>query len=80
MKYYKIEAKCGHVGTGNYRIITFFIEAKDYRQAMNHVLNMPSVKHDSNTAIQSLKPIRYEDYLEGRKTSAYETKGMIEKD
>lgn len=80
MKYYKIEVKCGHVGAGHYRLLTFFIEAKDYKHAMTQILDMPSVKHDSNTAIHSLKPIKYEDYLKGREVSAYENKGIIEKE
>lgn len=79
MKYYKIEVKCGHVGAGNYRIITFFIEAKDYKDAINQVLAMPGVKHDCNTAIHSLKAIKYDEYIKGRESSAYDNKSMIEK-
>lgn len=71
-RYYKVSVKKGHVGAGQYEILTLYIKAPDFRAAMDIAKNMPAVKHNSTSVVQSLKLIKETEYEEGLKTSAYD--------
>lgn len=66
MKYYKVTAKCGHVGKGFYYPGDLFIKADNGRAAAKVARNMPRVKHDHKDAILNVKEICYDEYLMGR--------------
>lgn len=65
MKYYKVEAKCGHVGRNNYIIKMFYVCADDGKEAALKVRNSPRVKHHHKDAIRSVSEIEYNGYLIG---------------
>ena len=70
MKYYEVEAKCGHVGRNNYIIKMFYVCAEDGKEAALKVRNSPRVKHHHKDAIRSVTEIDYDEYLNGlNKTS-----------
>ena len=62
-KYYKVTAKCGHVGRKYYIQITFPICAEDGKDAAKRVRNYPRVKHDHKDAILNVTQINYDEYL-----------------
>lgn len=68
--YYKITCKMGHQGTGKYGDITFYICSTDTASAVEAAKAMPGVKHDRLP--QSVEQITRKEFLNGRKTSAYE--------
>lgn len=72
--YYKVSVKSGHVGTSQNDLLTFYIEAPNFKKAMDIAKSMPGVKHNNFSVLQSLKMIKQEEYEEGIKTSAYERK------
>lgn len=61
--YYKVVAKCGHVGRNNYIPIAFAIIAKCGKEAASIVRDMPRVKHHQKDAIISVTQISEEDYF-----------------
>ena len=63
IKYFAVEAKCGHVGRKNCIIITFPIVADDRKDAARIARKMPRVKHDHKDAILSVKQISKDEYL-----------------
>ncbi|RIA77952.1 hypothetical protein EI71_00735 [Anaeroplasma bactoclasticum] len=63
IKYFAVEAKCGHVGRKNCIIITFPIVADDKKDAARIARKMPRVKHDHKDAILSVKQISEDEYL-----------------
>jgi hypothetical protein len=63
IKYFAVEAKCGHVGRKNCIIITFPIVADDKKGAARIARKMPRVKHDHKDAILSVKQISEDEYL-----------------
>lgn len=66
MNYYKVLAKCGHVGGRRFYIpIEFFITADSAKQAALITRNIPRVKHDQKDAILWVESISYDEYLEG---------------
>jgi len=65
MKYYKVEAKCGHVGRNNYIIKMFYVCAEDGKEAALKVRNSPRVKHHHKDAIRNVYEITYDEYLVG---------------
>lgn len=65
MQYYKVQAKCGHVGRNNYILKYFYVKAEDGKEAAKIVRNKPRVKHHHKYAIQSVEKISMEDYLSG---------------
>lgn len=65
MRYYEVEAKCGHVGKSNYIIKRFYVRARDGREAALKVRAFPRVKHHHNDAIRSVIEIEYNEYLAG---------------
>lgn len=64
MKYYAVEAKCGHVGRNNCIIITFPIIAENGKAAAKATRKMGRVKHDRKDAILGVKEITVEEYNE----------------
>ncbi len=65
MQYYKVQAKCGHVGRNNYILKYFYVKAEDGVDAAKIVRNKPRVKHHHKYAIQSVEKISKEEYLYG---------------
>ena len=68
MRYWKVEAKCGHVRRSRYIIKTFYVYAEDGREAADIVRWKPRVKHHDKEAIRSVKEITHEEYLVGLKS------------
>lgn len=62
MKYYKITAKGGHVGSGREMPLVFYLEAKDMHDAIKQACGMPCVKHNKPDAITNAKEISREEY------------------
>lgn len=67
MNYYKVIAKCGHVGRGHYINKDFFVKAEDGKEAARNVRFSPRVKHDWKDAIVSVTLITKEEFIQGRK-------------
>ena len=65
--YYKVLAKCGHVGRNNYIIKCFFVKANDGEEAAKIVRQKPRVKHHHKDAIRDVIAIELEEYLTGLK-------------
>lgn len=61
--YYKVVAKCGHVGRNKYIPQTFAVKAESGEEAASRVRNFPRVKHHKKDAILLVKKINYEEYL-----------------
>lgn len=68
-KYYRVTTHRAHQGRGRGAPITFYIEANNAIHASRIAQNMNGVKHSK--MIMSCVPISTEEYLEGRKVSAY---------
>lgn len=66
MNYYKVVAKCGHVGRGHYIIKDFFIKAEDGKEAAYIVRFRPRVKHHWKDAIITVTLISKEEFIRGR--------------
>lgn len=65
MHYYKVQAKCGHVGRNNYILKWFYVKAEDGEEAAKIVRNKPRVKHHHKYAIKVVEKINREEYLNG---------------
>lgn len=65
MRYYEVEAKCGHVGRNNYIIKKFYVCAEDGKNAALKVRKSPRVKHHHKDAIRGVTEIDYNEYLIG---------------
>lgn len=65
--YYKVLAKCGHVGRNNYIIKCFYLKANDDEEAAKIVRQKPRVKHHHKDAIRDVIAIELEEYLTGLK-------------
>lgn len=66
MNYYKVVAKCGHVGRGHYILKDFFIKAEDGKEAAYIVRFRPRVKHHWKDAIVAVTLISKEEFIRGR--------------
>ena len=66
-KYFKVVAKCGHVGRKHYVPITFAVEARNGKEAAEIVRWTPRVKHHQKQAILDCEKISYEEFLEIKK-------------
>lgn len=69
MKYYRVTTYRGHQGRGKSVPITFYIAAENAMHASYIAQRMPGVKH--SRMVMSCVPISVEEYMEGRKMSAY---------
>lgn len=67
--YYKVVAKCGHVGRGRYIPIPFYVKANSASEAASYVKVMPRVKSLKNNII-SVDEITFDEYKEGRKENS----------
>lgn len=65
MSYFKVTAKCGHVGKGHYIIKDYFVKAEDGKEAAYKVRFFPRVKHDWKDAIVSVERITAEEFVKG---------------
>ena len=68
--YYKVQAKCGHVGRHKYILKNFYVIASSAKNAARKVRYKPRVKHHHKDAIKSVKRIDYDEYMKGIKTMA----------
>ncbi len=67
MKYFKVTAKCGHVGgTHKYIPIEFYTAAENASSAAKMVRNAPRVKHHQKDAIMNVIEIEYDEFLIGQ--------------
>lgn len=73
-KYYKVTTYRAHVGIGRTVDITFYIAAQNALHASRIAQRMSGVKH--SRMVMSCVPITVEEYLEGRKVSAYHRHDM----
>lgn len=62
--FYRVVAKCGHVGRCNYIPIAFAVMAENGKEAVRMTRLFPRVKHDHKDAILECVKISYEEYLE----------------
>lgn len=65
MFYYKVTAKCGHVGKGRYCIKNFYIKANGKSEARKRVERMPRVKKGLEDAVMNVRRISFETYMNG---------------
>jgi len=70
LKYYRVKAKCGHVGRNNYILKDFYVKATNGKEAAKQVRYTPRVKHHQKDAIQKVEEISLEEYVLGRKVMA----------
>lgn len=65
-KYFKVEAKCGHVGRGKCIWITFVTIAENEKEAAKRARSFKRVKHNHKYIIRNLKEISFEEFVEIR--------------
>lgn len=73
-KYYRVTTYRGHQGRGRSLPISFYIVAENAIHASRIAQRMAGVKHSK--FIMSCVPVTYEEYMEGRKESAYYRRGI----
>ena len=81
MKYFEVQAKCGHVGKNNFYMGTIYLWAEDARHAAQVARDFPRVKHDRKDAIFSVKEISLHEYKAGKiqqRHSAYWTSTSVQ--
>lgn len=62
-RYFKVEAKCGHVGRGKCIWITFATAADSGKEAARKVRDFKRVKHDHKDAIRKVTEIDFEEFI-----------------
>ncbi len=62
MRFYAVEAKCGHVGKFNCVWVRFAVKADSGKEAASKVRNFSRVKRHHKDFIRSLKEVSYEEY------------------
>lgn len=68
MKYFKVVARCGHVGKNKYIDKVFYVKANNKKEAAKIVRNNPRVKHDCKDVIPvPIEEITLEEYCQGLK-------------
>ncbi len=65
MKFFRVKAKCGHVGMNKYFEGTFYIEAESKKEAAKKTRDIGRVKHDRKDAILEVEEIDIEAYIKG---------------
>ena len=63
--FYKVKAKCGHVGRNNYIEKYFYVAAESGKEAALIVRYKPRVKHDKKDAILNVEKISEEEFKIG---------------
>ena len=66
-KYYKVLAKCGHVGKNKYILKWFYVKSISAKEAARVVRYKPRVKHNHKDAIRKVIEISKLDYWKGIK-------------
>ena len=69
-KYFKVQAKCGHVGRNHYVLKWFYVKALTGQEAAKVVRETPRVKHNQKKAIKDVIEIHFEEYLAGLKINS----------
>ena len=64
MDYFKVVAKCGHVGRNKCIWITFATMAENGKEAAKRVRDFKRVKHDHKDVIASVTKITFEEFVE----------------
>ena len=67
MRYFKVEAKCGHVRRNNYILKEFYVKAESKKEAARIVKDTPRVKHNHKDAIREVEEISLGEYCQGKK-------------
>lgn len=67
MRYFKVEAKCGHVRRNNYILKEFYVKAESRKEAARIVKETPRVKHDHKDVIRKVEEINLGEYCQGKK-------------
>lgn len=70
MKYFKVKAKCGHVGKNHYILKSLYIKAENAKEAAKIARTTPRVKHHHRDAIREVKKISLEEYSLGIRANA----------
>ena len=71
-EFFKVVAKCGHVGKRFYYRGEFYVSAESGKAAAAMVRQMPRVKHDHKYAILSVTKIDESEFKQGRTKFACE--------
>ena len=69
-KYFKVRAKCGHVGKNWFVLKWFYVKALTGEEAAEVVRDKPRVKHNRKDAIKEVHEITFEEYLDGLKANS----------
>lgn len=67
MKFFKVQAKCGHVGRNNYILKLFYVKANNKKEAASIIRQMSRVKHHHKDAIRDVTEITMDEYVRGLK-------------
>ena len=70
IKYFKVIAKCGHVGKGNYVPVAFAVKAESRKEASQKVMGYRRVKKQLSDAIISCEEIDKKSYKELMRVNA----------
>ena len=62
MRFYEVEAKCGHVGLTNCVWIKFAVKAKTFKEAADAVKRYGRVKRNHKDCIRGVSEISYDEY------------------
>lgn len=65
MNFFKVRAKCGHVGRNHYILKWFYVRTIDGKDAAKIVRNTPRVKHHHKDAIREVIEIQFEEFSRG---------------
>lgn len=65
--YYKVCAKCGHVGRNKFIHKWLYIEASSKKEAAEKAKKTPRVKHNHKDVIKEVIKIDFEEYMQGLK-------------
>lgn len=63
MRYFEVEAKCGHVGRKNCIWIRFAVVATNGKEAAQKARDIARVKHDHANAIGYVREIDFEEFI-----------------
>ena len=63
--FFRVQAKCGHVGRNKYIEKSFYVKASSGKEAAHIVRYRPRVKHDHKDAILSVEHITQNEFKKG---------------
>jgi hypothetical protein len=72
MGYFKVMAKCGHVGKNKYILKWFYVRAEDGKDAARKVRQISRVKHHQKDAIREVCEISLEEFSLGIRIMGYD--------